>query len=174
MQAISRLDLASVAAAALQDDRHVEAVVALADLLAVMQRSRMLTREGAPMTAILIHLVKHGPMRPADLAAAMHVEPSTVSRHLAQLVADGAVDRTVDPTDGRAYIVTATKRGQQRVEAAVADRVAIFEQVMAEWSDDDLRSFARLIARFSGEFETRLVEGATPTESSDAVSAVRT
>lgn len=160
VQATNPLDFRGIAASAIRDARSAGAVTALVDLMSVMQRSRLLTRSGAPATALLIHLAKRGPMRPAELAAAMHIDRSTLSRHLSRLVADGLVERTVDPADGRAHLVCDTEDGRRLVEAAVARNVATFEQAMAAWSDTDLDTFARLLTRFSQQFEARIVDGA--------------
>lgn len=66
--------------------------------------------------SLLSHLVLGGPQRPADLAAAMKLTPSTLSRNLQPLVAAGWL--AVGPgVDGRSRVVWATEAGQaKRVE----------------------------------------------------------
>lgn len=160
VQPTEPLDFHRIAVSAILDVRHADALIALVDLMSVMQRSRLLTRSGAPATALLVHLAKHGPMRASELAGALHIDRSTLSRHLSRLVSDGLVARTVDPADARAHLVSDTEEGRRLAQAAIARNVATFEQVMATWSDPDLETFARLLTRFSQQFETRIVDGA--------------
>jgi DNA-binding MarR family transcriptional regulator len=67
--------------------------------------------------SLLSHVVTLGPVRPGDLAAAMEMDASTLTRNLQPLVAQGWVE--VGPgDDGRSRIVTATDAGRdKRVEA---------------------------------------------------------
>ena len=70
--------------------------------------------------SLLSHIAKLGPLRPADLAASMTLEPSTLSRNLQPLVAQGWV--AVGPgADGRSRLVALTDAGRaKRAEALVA------------------------------------------------------
>lgn len=142
-----------VAAKALRDARNADVVSALVDLIGLLQRTRMLTRNRTPGEALLVHLAKFGPVRPADLAAAMQLDQSTVSRHLGHLVTEGLVERSADPVDGRAYLVRVTPDGAARAESIIGLRIAQFEQVLSTWPDEDRDAFARLLARFSKEFQ---------------------
>ena len=63
---------------------------------------------------LLFHLCKDGPQRSSALAAAVCVDPSTVSRQIADLVELGLVERRADPQDGRATLLAATEAGQAR------------------------------------------------------------
>nr|WP_157615326.1 MarR family winged helix-turn-helix transcriptional regulator [Rhizobacter sp. Root404] len=67
--------------------------------------------------SLLSHVVTLGPVRPGDLAAAMEMDASTLTRNLQPLVAQGWVE--VGPgDDGRSRFVTATDAGRdKRVEA---------------------------------------------------------
>ena len=70
--------------------------------------------------SLLSHIDQLGPLRPADLAARMTLEPSTLTRNLQPLVAQGWVE--VGPgADGRSRLVTATAAGRaKRAEALIA------------------------------------------------------
>ena len=54
---------------------------------------------------LLFHLCKDGPQRTSALAATACVDPSTISRQVAQLVDSGLVERRADPHDGRATLL---------------------------------------------------------------------
>ena len=67
--------------------------------------------------SLLSYVVKLGPMRPVDLAAAMGIEPSTLTRNLRPLIDAGWV--ALGPgADARSRLVEATDAGREkRVEA---------------------------------------------------------
>ena len=156
------LDIREVARRAATDPASADALAAVGDLLMAMQRSRVLTRQGAPTQALLVHLAKCGARRPADIAAAMHLDQSTVSRHIANLVSTGLVARAADPTDGRAALVHATEAGVREAEAVIGMRVRQVETVLSTWSGEDRTAFARLVSRFATEFEAQINEEVTP------------
>lgn len=61
--------------------------------------------------ALLSHVVTLGPLRPRELAQAMRLDASTLTRNLQPLVAQGWV--TVGPgADGRSRLVEATEAGR--------------------------------------------------------------
>jgi DNA-binding MarR family transcriptional regulator len=67
--------------------------------------------------SLLSHIAALGPVRPSDLAAAMNLEVSTLSRNLLPLVAQGWVEQGAGP-DARTRLVTLTDAGRaKRTEA---------------------------------------------------------
>lgn len=98
-------------------------------------------------------LVERGAMRTGALAEAVHVDPSTVSRAVAALVADGVIAREPDPSDRRAATLVPTAKA-----AAVLDRHRELGrrhcgQVVAGWSAAEVSDFARLLHRFAQDFD---------------------
>lgn len=74
--------------------------------------------------SLLSYVVKLGPIRPVDLAAAMALTPSTLSRNLQPLLAAGWV-ALLPGEDARSRLVVATEAGQaKRAEAQAHWRVA--------------------------------------------------
>ncbi|MDO8308182.1 MAG: MarR family transcriptional regulator [Actinomycetota bacterium] len=149
-------DPRAVATASVRDPANASAIGALTDLLWVMHRSRMLHQQGAPGTALVMHLVRRGAMRSCDLASAMNLDQSTVSRHLAHLDSAGLVNRSPDPADGRAQLVAATEAGREHAHRLIATRVREFEQIVGAWPAGDRSDFARLLTRFSEEFADQM------------------
>jgi DNA-binding MarR family transcriptional regulator len=145
-----------MAMAAVRTPGNASTIAALTDLLWVMHRSRMLQQQGTPAMSLVVHLARCGPMRSSDLAGAMHLDQSTVSRHLAHLELSGLVTRAADPADGRAQLVAATATGREHAHQVIAARVHDFEQVIDDWSDRDRADLSRLLARFSDEFAAQL------------------
>jgi len=87
--------------------------------------------------SILYALKSHGAMRLGDLADAMRLDASTVSRHVQQLGDKGLLDRDPDPEDGRARIIAISTSGITALKRTFDQRRAFIVDAMADWSDAD-------------------------------------
>ena len=97
-------------------------------------------------TFILLKTVDHlGPMRLSTLAAELHLDASTVSRHVKSLVDDGLLVRTTDPDDGRAFQVALSSDGDARIEEAAARRRELIGSLVGDWRDQDREDLRRLL-----------------------------
>lgn len=103
---------------------------------------------------LLVHLVKGGPSRTGTLAEAVHSDPSTVSRQVAQLVRLGLVERTADPEDGRATLLVATTEGRRVFEENRRQRNERIAALLAPWEPADRQTLAELLGRFTTDLET--------------------
>jgi DNA-binding MarR family transcriptional regulator len=102
---------------------------------------------------LLFHVLANGPMRASDLADSTEVDPSTVSRQVATLVKDGLLERRADPGDGRACLLHATPEAARRHTLHLDRRNDHYAQMLADWSVEDQRTFAALLARFTSSFD---------------------
>ncbi len=125
-------------------------------------RAQLGTRSGEAVEwsafALLAHLVREGPRRSADLAVLACVDPSTVSRQVAQLVALDLVERQADPADGRATLLVATAAGRQTYDSMFRRREQAFANLLAGWSPDDVATLATLLHRLNESFLDRRAE----------------
>ena len=145
------------------EDEHYEKAEAILNQLVRFVRlgKRAATRfasshvDGIEQAAymILYVLVSEGPRRTTSLAEAIHSDTSTVSRQVGALVRHGLVERQADPADGRACLLAATPRGVECFDAHRRARTAEMMQVLANWSNEDLRQGAELLDRLNGELE---------------------
>ena len=101
---------------------------------------------------LLFQLVNSGPRRSSALAEAACVDPSTVSRQVAQLVKAGLVERQSDPEDGRASLLVATDQGRAAYAAKQEHRARIFDHVLDGWAPQDVDTLARLLSQFNDSF----------------------
>ncbi len=76
------------------------------------QRMRVSVGVTSPQRLVLRLIAHFGQATPADLAAMLHVDRSSLSGVLARLESAGFVGRTRDPKDGRRAILTLSPRGQ--------------------------------------------------------------
>ena len=86
-------------------------------------------------------------VRMTELAELVGTTPPTVTKLVKELEGKGLIARTPDEQDGRASIVTLTEAGKEVADAIVAARLEALQQVMADWSDEDLRKLAVLFER---------------------------
>jgi DNA-binding MarR family transcriptional regulator len=98
---------------------------------------------------LLFHLCKDGPQRSSALAAAVCVDPSTVSRQIGDLVDLGLVDRRADPHDGRATLLAATAAGEARYQQLQERRERAFALMLADWSHTDITALVDLLRRLN-------------------------
>ena len=114
-----------------------------------LMRQRQTDDQVDPGTFWLIKTIAHtGPLRISDLAGAVHLDVSTVSRHVAQLERTGLVVRTADPADGRAQLVGISEDGQELLDQAFQRRRSLLESTLAGWEPTDIAEFERLLAKF--------------------------
>lgn len=117
---------------------------------------------------LLFQLVADGPRRSSVLAESACVDPSTVSRQVAQLVQAGLVERRPDPADGRASLLAATERGRAAYAAKQAHRQQLFAGLVEGWSPADVVALTDLLARFNDSFRVvRAARHETTTTTSD-------
>ena len=103
----------------------------------------------------LFHLERES-MRSRQLAQALNSDPSTISRHVAQLVERGYVRREADPDDGRATLLVITDEGQEKVQAIKHRRRSLLQEALSEWTDEQMANLTALLTRFLDDAETVL------------------
>lgn len=86
---------------------------------------------------VLVTLEQHGPCRQGDLAVTMCLSPSALSRHVTDLVADGLLRRSPDPSDGRATVLHLTDEGHALLRRIRARRTETLAALLEDWGDDD-------------------------------------
>ena len=110
---------------------------------------------------LMAHLVISGPQRASALADAVHSDPSTVSRQVAQLVRAGLVERRADPMDGRACLLAATEDGRRLFDDLRAKRTHHLDQMLATWPLDRRQQLVQLFDELNTEVENYRPQMAT-------------
>lgn len=105
---------------------------------------------------LLMPLLKCGPLRVGALAALVHADASTVSRHVAELLRLGLVRREADPVDGRASLLVVTDTGRQACGTMRERRDQFYAALLSSWADRDVRSLTRLLARCNDDLAAAL------------------
>jgi DNA-binding MarR family transcriptional regulator len=107
---------------------------------------------------LLALLQDAGPLRASDLVARLGLDKSTVSRQVANLVDLGLVDRTADPVDGRAQVLTPSAEGTTRLARVRDSRRARWEADLNDWPAEDVAALAELLGRLNRLGEAREAE----------------
>lgn len=117
----------------------------------VQQETLRRARCDLPPTAVwsLGRIARCGPLRPSDLASDLGLDPSTVNPQTKRLESAGLIARKPDPRDGRASLLYATRAGRALLERTQAVRGSMLAELLAGWSDRDLASAARILARLA-------------------------
>jgi DNA-binding MarR family transcriptional regulator len=69
------------------------------------------------------------------------------------MVTRGVLRRKASQTDARRIVVVLTALGQRLLSEIQAQKLALIEGIVDDWSEDDVDAFARLFDRFIGGFE---------------------
>jgi DNA-binding MarR family transcriptional regulator len=104
----------------------------------------------------LAHLYRSGPSTPGAMAAALHVQPQSLTRTLAALREDGLVTRVRDPADGRQQRIELTQRGFDAMKRDVDHRDAWLRDRMAS----ELNATEREVLRLAATLLDRLADDA--------------
>ncbi|MDO4665093.1 MAG: MarR family transcriptional regulator [Actinomycetaceae bacterium] len=92
-------------------------------------------------------------MTPGALMTELLVSSGTMTNRIDRLEAKNLVKRVPSPTDRRAVLVTLTKEGQTRVDAALETLLAEEEQLLAGFGEDDRARLAELLRPLLLNFE---------------------
>jgi DNA-binding MarR family transcriptional regulator len=98
---------------------------------------------------VLRYVMDNEPIRAGDVAAALSMDKSAISRQLAVLRDSGLVVVLPDPEDGRAGLLVSSDDAKAKLEVFRSGLKADYQRVLADWSADDVADFARLLTRFN-------------------------
>ncbi len=106
----------------------------------------------------IVHLARLGPdVRQTELADAIGISDPSLARTIAQVVADGLVERRVDENDRRSNLMCLTAEGATLARAAEERLANLRSELLAETSDADLA----VILRVFTSINARLGKGST-------------
>lgn len=114
------------------------------------ERARSVHPELQPSTyPMLTWLHTHGPMRASEIACSFGIDKGAVSRQVQQLLELGLVDRTPDPDDGRATLLSTSEMARARLDELKQARRVWIDHRLGDLSDADLAQFVGLLGRYN-------------------------
>jgi len=102
-----------------------------------------------PQYRALVELAARGPQRPADLASALGVDPSTATRMCDRLVRKQLVQRRRISADRRGVGISVAPAGRTLVEEVTRRRRAEIEQILQRMPRADRASALRALRVFA-------------------------
>jgi DNA-binding MarR family transcriptional regulator len=93
-----------------------------------------------------------GEITVGGVAEAMCIDPSRASRMVTAAIEAGHVRRLASQADGRRSVLTLTDAGRRVLADAERYWLGHYTRVLADWTDEERREFARLLTRFSEGF----------------------
>lgn len=133
---------------------------ALAVLLMTLGR-RMRMRSGddpvdPAQMPLLFALACRDDARLSDIAASLHLDASTISRHVKQLLGKELIESVADPIDGRARLIKISDEGRKVLTSTIEKRRQIVAEALTEWSDDDRDQLRDQLNRLTESFQNRV------------------
>ncbi|MER7072659.1 MarR family winged helix-turn-helix transcriptional regulator [Terrabacter sp. NPDC000476] len=133
-------------------------------LLVAAKHAAPRLEEGVDVAAypVLFVVAGAGTVRISELATTLHNDVSTVSRQVSALVTSGMLDKSADPSDGRALVVSLTERGRTVLDQIQTNRSRWFQGLLAEWEPDATAEFVTRLRELGDALDANLrARGAT-------------
>jgi DNA-binding MarR family transcriptional regulator len=120
----------------------------------IHERARSVHPDLQPAAYLLLaHLAGCGPARSTSLVEDLGIDKGAISRQVHHLTALGLVERTPDPADGRATLLSPTAEARRRLAEVAAQRRAQLAERLADWSDEELSALVDELARYNAALE---------------------
>lgn len=98
------------------------------------------------LLSALFSVSQHGPIRLNDLARYELVSAPSITRLVSELESQGLVARTVDPEDGRAFLIEVTDAGTAAMQRTRSSRAALIGELLDQLGSDAAPLLAALPA----------------------------
>ncbi len=120
----------------------------------IAERARMVHPDLSPVAySMLMALNDSGPRRASDLVDIFSIDKGAVSRQVSALLDLNLIERSPDPEDRRAAILAITEEGSRRLSNIAESRRREVLERLSGWSDEDLRGFVEVMARYNNALE---------------------
>lgn len=116
----------------------------------IAERARLVHPDLQPASYLMLsHVAENGPMRASSVADLFTVDKGAISRQVTHLMELGLVEKSRDPEDGRAWLLTATPDAVQRLRTVAEQRRSYLAERLDGWEAGDLERFTDLLARYN-------------------------
>jgi len=107
------------------------------------------------LVAVLVALSARGPCRQNELASALCLSQSGLSRQMTELVDAGLVERQPDPDDRRAFRVQVSEKGDEVLQTVKERRSARLRTLLGEWSQEEAAAALSAVERLTDSLTAR-------------------
>jgi DNA-binding MarR family transcriptional regulator len=118
------------------------------------ERSRAVHPELQSSSYLMLSwLNQHGAQRASAMAESFGIDKGAISRQVQHLLDLGLVDRTPDPADGRATLISISADASRRMSEVAEDRRRWLDDRLGDWGDGDLAEFVRLLGGYNAALD---------------------
>jgi DNA-binding MarR family transcriptional regulator len=133
-----------------------------AALMATVSSTARASKKGNAATLALLQALNGVERaRPSDLAAALDVHQSTISRQMQSLADEGLITLTADSEDRRACFAALTARGRKHLEELHEFGLSRFALFVTGWSQEEIHTLGHLLAKLEAS-KARAAESERP------------
>jgi DNA-binding MarR family transcriptional regulator len=104
---------------------------------------------------LLVRVSEDEPIRLSDLADAVDLDLSTVSRQMRDLVDGGLITKVPDPQDGRSSFLSLSARGAAVLESVSEARREALADALTDWSDEERATLATGLFRLASGLQAK-------------------
>ncbi|MEE3127427.1 MAG: MarR family transcriptional regulator [Actinomycetota bacterium] len=116
----------------------------------IAERAAAVHEELQPASYLMLaHVAEHGPMRASTVADLFSIDKGAISRQVTHLIELGLIEKSRDPEDGRAWLLTATPDARGRLDQVAESRRRYLADRLDGWGSGDLETFTALLARYN-------------------------
>ncbi len=113
----------------------------------------------SPLAVELLRaVVEAGEIRASDLASALFVTKTSISRYVNEMLDDGLLVQRRDPSDGRATLLSVSAAGRRELAEREARRSAVLRELCQGWPKGDVATLTQLLQRLNDGILHRLGE----------------
>lgn len=114
------------------------------------ERARAVHPELLPASYLMLGYVRdNGPVRASAIGQVFDIDKGAISRQVQHLIDLGLLDRSPDPEDGRATLLTASEDAIRRLDQVADDRRQHLADRLGDWSADEMASFTATLRRYN-------------------------
>ena len=118
------------------------------------ERAQAVHEDLQPASYLMLSwLADEGPVRATSMVEKFNIDRGAVSRQLQHLVDLGLLDRTPDPADGRAMLVSASDEARRRLADVTAHRRKWLDERLGDWDAEELAGFADQLERYNAALD---------------------
>jgi DNA-binding MarR family transcriptional regulator len=115
----------------------------------------------SPLSVELLRaVVEAGEIRASDLASALFVTKTSISRYVNEMLDEGLLSQRRDPSDGRATLLSVSPAGRRELEERESRRSALLRDLCRGWPKADVATLTALLQRLNDGVNRRLNESA--------------
>lgn len=120
----------------------------------IHERARSVHPDLMPASYLMLaHLAEAGSVRSSAIVESFGIDKGAISRQVQNLVDLDLIDRSPDPADGRATLLSVTDDARARLGEVTRHRRKHLDERLGDWSEKDLNDLVSSLARYNAALD---------------------